>query len=158
MIRIMRWLAILLFAGLAQAQTPPGAEPLSNFPEHTLTIATADAKLHRFKVWIADTEPRQAQGLMFVKQLDTDRGMLFIYRAPRQITMWMKNTFIPLDMIFIRSDGRIAHIAENTTPHSLKTIASNEPAIAVLEVPAGTAKRLHIRAGSIAQDFVVPAN
>jgi uncharacterized membrane protein (UPF0127 family) len=124
-------------------------EPLENFPRSQLRIATPDARLHRFDVWIAGTSTRREQGLMFVKSLADDAGMLFIYAAPHQISMWMKNTYIPLDMLFIRANGRVARVAANTTPHSLKTVESGEDVIAVLELKAGTAAKLNIRAGAV---------
>jgi uncharacterized protein len=145
-------LTALLCMGInAYAQAPQNAEPLSSFPQDTLTIATSDAKLHRFKIWIADTESRKSQGLMFVKELPEDRGMLFVYRQSQTIMMWMKNTYVPLDMVFIRNDGRVMRVAANTNPLSLDTISSVDPVIAVLELPAGTTKRLNIRAGAVVQ-------
>ena len=138
-----------LFALSACAQTPTAAESLDRFPQDTLTIATSDARLHHFKIWIAAEERRQAQGLMFIKELAADRGMLFIYPTPRPIAMWMKNTYISLDMLFIRADGRVARVASDTKPLSLETIESGEPVLAVLELPAGTARHLNIRPGSL---------
>ena len=76
---------------------------------------------HVFQVWLADTPQRQAQGLMFVRSLPELRGMLFVHEEPRAISMWMKNTYIPLDMVFIGAQGRIQQIVEQTTPHSLDT-------------------------------------
>lgn len=129
-----------------RAQTR-AAEPLDSFPRSELAIATPDARLHRFKVWIADTNFRREQGLMFVKSLADNEGMLFVYPAPQTISMWMKNTFIPLDMIFIRPNGKVARVVANTKPHSLDIIESKEPVLAVLELKGGTAARLGIRAG-----------
>ena len=118
--------------------------PLMNL--EPLTIATeADATM--FTVEVADNDPARARGLMFRQRLPEDRGMLFDFGAPRQVAMWMKNTYIPLDMLFIRADGSIAYIAENTKPQSLDTIGVSEPVLAVLELAGGTAKRLGIRAG-----------
>lgn len=116
------------------------------FARSSLQIATPDARLHPFRVWIADNDTRRARGLMFVKQLDDDAGMLFIYPSAQRIAMWMKNTFIPLDMLFVTADGRVARVVENTQPQSLDTIESGSAVIAVVELTAGTAKRLHIRA------------
>ena len=100
-----------------------------------------------FEVWLADTPARQSQGLMFVRSLPELRGMLFVYQQPKQISMWMKNTYIPLDMVFIDTRHRIMQIVEQTTPHSLDLIKSHGPALAVLEIGAGEAKRLALHTG-----------
>ena len=100
-------------------------------------------------MWLADTPQRQAQGLMFVRSLPADRGMLFVHREPRAISMWMKNTYIPLDMVFIGADGRIQQIVEQTTPHSLDLIRSEAPARAVLEIAGGEARKLGLHAGQL---------
>jgi uncharacterized membrane protein (UPF0127 family) len=124
-------------------------EPLDSFPRSQLKIATTDARVHRFDIWIADSNARREQGLMFVKSLADDAGMLFIYPAPQPIAMWMKNTYIPLDMLFIRADGRVARVTANATPHSLKTIESGESVLGVLELKAGTAAKMNIRQGTL---------
>jgi uncharacterized membrane protein (UPF0127 family) len=84
---------------------------------------------------------------MFVRSLPASRGMLFVHESPKPMSMWMKNTYIPLDMVFIAGDGRIQQIVEQTTPHSLAIISSKEPALAVLEIAGGEAKRLGLHAG-----------
>jgi uncharacterized membrane protein (UPF0127 family) len=99
------------------------------------------------EVEIAVTDEERAQGLMFRRELPEGRGMLFDFRGEGPVTMWMKNTYVSLDMFFIRADGTIARIAENTEPLSEAHIVSGAPVQAVLEVLAGTAKRLGIRAG-----------
>lgn len=133
----------------AAANAPDDAAQLDQaFPRSTLQIATPDARLHPFNVWIADTNERRARGLMFVRRLDEDAGMLFIYPASQSIAMWMKNTFIPLDMLFVAADGRVAKVVEHTEPQSLQTIESEQPVLAVIELNAGTASKLHIRAGA----------
>ena len=108
-----------------------------------LFILTADSR-YEFFVEIAITPEQRSQGLMFRTELAANAGMLFQYGEPQIINMWMANTLIPLDMIFIGSDGRIVSIAERTVPQSLTTIPSEASAIAVLEVPGGTADRLGI--------------
>jgi hypothetical protein len=100
-----------------------------------------------FEVEIAVTDEQRTRGLMYRRELPEGRGMLFDFAGEGMVGMWMKNTYIPLDMIFIRADGRIAHIAENTVPHSEKTISSRAPVKAVLEVIAGTARKLDLRPG-----------
>jgi len=100
-----------------------------------------------FSVEIATTEEEKTTGLMYRKELPDGKGMLFDFSPEQEVSMWMKNTYIPLDMIFIRADGRILRIAENTEPMSTKIIPSNGLAKGVLEVPAGTAQKYGIRPG-----------
>jgi uncharacterized membrane protein (UPF0127 family) len=133
-------------ASLARAQMGP-LEELDAFPRHELTISDGKRSKHVFKVWLADTPSRQAQGLMFVRSLPQLRGMLFVHARPTTISMWMKNTYIPLDMVFIDAQGRVQQVVEQTTPHSLATIQSKDPALAVLEIGGGEARRLGIRPG-----------
>jgi uncharacterized membrane protein (UPF0127 family) len=100
-----------------------------------------------FTVEVAKTEQERATGLMYRKELPEGRGMLFDFSPEQQVSMWMKNTFIPLDMIFVRSDGRILRIAENTEPQSEKIIPSGGLVKGVIEVAGGTAKKLGIHPG-----------
>jgi uncharacterized membrane protein (UPF0127 family) len=100
-----------------------------------------------FSVEMATTEQEKETGLMYRKELPDGKGMLFDFSPEQQVSMWMKNTYIPLDMIFIRADGRILRIAENTEPLSTKIIPSGGPAKGVLEVIAGTAKKYGIEPG-----------
>jgi uncharacterized membrane protein (UPF0127 family) len=148
LLTILTLTACLIASSVVSAESS-NAEPLANFPRSPLKIATPDARLHHFDVWIADSSARREQGLMFVKTLADEAGMLFIYPAPQPIAMWMKNTFIPLDMLFIRANGRVARVTANTTPHSLATVESGENVLAVLELKAGTAAKLNIRAGAV---------
>jgi len=103
--------------------------------------------VHVFSVELATTDEERERGLMFRKELPDGRGMLFDFETERSVAMWMKNTLIPLDMIFIRADGRIANIAESTEPMSTRIIPSRGVVRAVLEVAGGTAKRLGIEVG-----------
>ena len=96
---------------------------------------------------VAKTPTQREQGLMWVEHMADNRGMVFLMGPERLLTFWMKNTYIPLDMFFIREDGTIAYIAENTVPHSLDTVGVKEPVLGVLELAGGSAKRLGIRAG-----------
>jgi uncharacterized protein len=144
-------LATLALAGAAaHAQSGP-IEDLAAFPLDKLEIADGKGdgkKVHLvFQVWLADTPRRQQQGLMFVRDLPDLRGMLFVHDGPKDISMWMKNTYIPLDMVFIDDQGRIQQIIEQATPHSLDIIRSDKPALAVLEIAGGEARRLGIHAG-----------
>ncbi|WP_438646661.1 DUF192 domain-containing protein [Salinarimonas soli] len=111
-----------------------------------LTIVSGD-KRHPFQVEVARNDAERAQGLMFRRTMAADRGMLFDFQKVQPISMWMRNTYISLDMLFIRPDGTVARIAENAEPLSERTIPSGEPVLAVLEVNAGTAKRLGLKPG-----------
>ena len=103
--------------------------------------------VHVFAVELASTPQEQATGLMFRRELPEGRGMLFDFHRDQPTSFWMKNTYIPLDMIFIRADGRILRIAENTMPLSETLVPSGGPVRAVLEVIGGTAKKLGIAPG-----------
>jgi uncharacterized membrane protein (UPF0127 family) len=113
---------------------------------HTLEIVTRNG-VHVFAVELARTDEERARGLMFRKELPEGRGMLFDFSPEQEVSMWMKNTYVSLDMIFIRADGRILRIAENTEPLSERTISSGGRVRAVLEVVAGTARKLGIAPG-----------
>ena len=108
---------------------------------------TSGVRKHVFRAWVADTPESRSRGLMFVRELPPERAMLFLFEAPQFASFWMKNTYIPLDLLFIAPDGRIANIIENATPHSPTLLESTAPVMAVLEVAGGTTKRLRIRAG-----------
>jgi len=136
----------LLAAMPSQAQTGP-IEDLDTFPKSKLEIVVAKKQQLTFEIWLANTPRHQAQGLMFVRSLPSLHGMLFVHESPKPISMWMKNTYIPLDMVFIDSQGRIQQIVAQTTPHSLDVIRSNEPASAVLEIGGGEAEKLGLKAG-----------
>jgi uncharacterized protein len=149
--RSLRWregggyaAAIILLAALyliAVGRTPSfGADP------DTLEIVSKTG-VHVFSVELAVTDEQRARGLMFRRSLPEGQGMLFKFEPDQVIQMWMRNTYIPLDMIFIRSDGRISRIAENTKPESDNIISSGAPARGVLEVIAGTARKLGIAPG-----------
>ncbi len=122
------------------------SQGLVTFDKSELAIKTAKGKF-KFDIELAISGPQQSQGLMFRRSLAADAGMLFDYRTPQFISMWMKNTYIPLDMIFIGQDGKVINIAERTIPHSEMVISSKSHARAVLEVNGGTASRLGIKPG-----------
>ncbi|WP_157994180.1 DUF192 domain-containing protein [Peristeroidobacter agariperforans] len=139
--------------GAAPASQPAAPEVTAKdldraFERDTLQIATPDARLHRFNTWIADDDQRRQRGLMFIRQLRPDDSMLFIYPQPMTVAMWMKNTYVPLDILFVAADGKVIHIAQNTEPLSLKTIESGGIVLGVVELPAGTAARLKITPGA----------
>ena len=112
----------------------------------TLEISSKTG-VHVFAVEIADTEEARAKGLMFRKSLPEGQGMLFDFHKEQEVGFWMQNTYIPLDMIFIRRNGTISRIAENTQPLSTKIVPSGGPVLAVLEVAGGTARKLGIAPG-----------
>jgi uncharacterized protein len=140
-------LLVLAFAltSLCMAQSGP-IESLTHFPRTTLEIV-AHGHRNRFDVWIADTPPRQEQGLMFVRDLPATQGMLFPQPSPQVANFWMKNTYIPLDMVFVGADGRIAKIIANAHPFSLDVLSSDVPVIAVLEIRGGEAHELTLSVG-----------
>jgi len=130
-------------AVLAAFHITPAAKAASVQP---LEIATKSG-VQVFSVEMATTEEEKTTGLMYRKELPDGKGMLFDFSPEQQISMWMKNTYISLDMIFIRADGRILRIAENTEPLSTKIISSGGLAKGVLEVIAGTAQKYGIQPG-----------
>lgn len=127
-------------AGRIVSQSPAGLEQTS------LCITNKD-KVHSFTVEIARTSPQQARGLMFRTELADDKGMIFPFDDTRMASFWMKNTFIPLDIIFVRENGVIQNIAANTTPYSTDPVESTAPVAAVLELRGGLAAELGIKAG-----------
>ena len=148
--RILRWrvlfgrmaaFALLLPLILVAASAPGPAADLN-----TLEIVSKSG-VHVFAVELAVTDDQRARGLMFRRELAEGHGMLFKFEPDQTIVMWMQNTYVSLDMIFIRSDGRILRIAENTEPLSTRTISSGGPARGVLEVVAGTARKLGLAPG-----------
>ncbi len=122
------------------------ATPAAALGTGTMTLKT-ETGTYPFTVEVTETEAERAKGLMFRRDLAPDQGMVFLYDEPQPITMWMKNTYLSLDMVFIGPDWKVNRIAERTEPFSLDTIPSNGPAIGVLEVPAGTAKRIGLKVG-----------
>jgi uncharacterized protein len=139
-----RWFLLLPLL-LAVCATVARAQ-LAQFPSAALTIVTASGP-HEFTVELATTPQQMAQGLMFRQRLAPDAGMLFDYATPSMATMWMKNTLIPLDMLFVDATGHIVNIHERAVPRSLAVIAAAAPVRAVIELNGGTAARLEIRPG-----------
>jgi uncharacterized membrane protein (UPF0127 family) len=138
----MTWLvaALVLLASLF-------ADRAANAASFQLLEIVTKSGVQVFSVEMATTEEEKQTGLMYRKELADGKGMLFDFSPEQQISMWMKNTYIPLDMIFIRADGRILRIAENTEPLSTKIISSGGLAKGVLEVIAGTAQKYGIQPG-----------
>ncbi|MBR0789529.1 DUF192 domain-containing protein [Bradyrhizobium manausense] len=136
------WLAAaLVIVGLGN-----GGAPVRAASFQPLEIVTKNG-VQVFSVEMATTEEEKQTGLMYRKELADGKGMLFDFNPEQEVSMWMKNTYVSLDMIFIRADGRILRIAENTEPLSTRIISSKGPARAVLEVVAGTAQKYGIRPG-----------
>ena len=129
----------------------------ATFETEPLTIRTADGTSHAFVVELAVKADERAQGLMNRREMATDRGMLFDFGMTRRVAMWMKNTYLPLDMLFIRKDGTIAHMATDTTPQSEAIIDSRQEVYFVLELNAGTAKRLGMAPGDRVESATIAA-
>ena len=140
--RLQLWFAMaaaLVFYAFAGV----GAEAASVQPLEIITKSGVQV----FSVEMATTEQEKETGLMYRRELPDGKGMLFDFSPEQQVSMWMKNTYMSLDMIFIRADGRILRIAENTEPESTRIISSGGLAKGVLEVIAGTARKYGIAPG-----------
>lgn len=127
-----------------------GFQPFADdkaFPQGTLDILHADGSKAAFKVEIATTPQQQELGLMYRKHLDANRGMIFVWPDEQIINMWMKNTEIPLDMLFVTRDGKISKIIANAVPYDLTTLSSDAPVKAVIEIGGGEAEHQHIKTG-----------
>ncbi len=138
-------MALLPAAAFAQEADITKAQP--ELPKEKLVIVTHDGKRHVFHIEVAKTPEQQTVGLMFRKAVPPDGGMLFDWGEPRESQMWMRNTLVPLDMVFINQDGTIRSIAEDTVPESLAIIDSRGPVRATLELAGGITERLDIRVG-----------
>ena len=141
--------ALLLVACTPQAASESGQPgPLPELDDHfgygQVTVISDDGASHEFRVYLATEFEQQRRGLMFVRELPPDVGMLFIYESDAIRSMWMKNTYIPLDMVFARADGTVINVVTDTVPQTLDSHASTEPARFVLELNAGTARKLGI--------------
>ena len=132
------WLVCLLLHVCAVAAVAQTLEGLA-------IVTTAGPR--PFQVEVMRSEADRAQGLMYRRSLAPDRGMLFDFGQVEPVSMWMQNTYVSLDMLFVRPDGTVARIAADTEPLSTRVIPSGEPVLAVLELLAGTARRLGIKAG-----------
>ena len=137
--------ALFLFAHLAAAFV--GAAPLrAEMRKDVLKLFTASGE-HAFNVELASTPAEKSRGLMFRRSLADNAGMIFPYEPPQEATMWMKNTYVSLDMVFIRGDGIVHRIEAGTEPFSEAVISSNGAVAAVLELKAGIAQRIGLRPG-----------
>ena len=137
----LRWLALLLITSCAVHAEEDLAD---RFGRDTLIVVSSAQTCYFFDIYLALDYEQQRRGLMFVREMPERTGMLFVYERSDYRSMWMKNTFIPLDIVFARSDGTIANIAKDTEPQSLKSIRSVEPVRFVLELNAGITDKLGI--------------
>ena len=133
-------LLALLVCGLSLAQ-----DDLDDaFAKGVLIIHASDHACHRLDIYVAANNEQRSRGLMHVRELPESTGMLFLYDRDALLSMWMKNTYIPLDILFVRADGTVSSIAYDTEPLSLQSIAALEPVRYVLELNAGVAEKLSI--------------
>lgn len=138
----------LLMGGAAMLAVNIEQSPARGLPVEEISIETETGKTVTLEMEIAESPVDLQVGLMYRKEMDENRGMFFLMgRTPAVTSFWMKNTFLPLDILFVDKDGRIAHIHRNATPHSLTPISSREPVIAVIEINAGRADELGIAIG-----------
>lgn len=145
----MKRIVVLALVLVQPFAVPAAANPTLDaaFPQSTIVISASRHACYRFAVYLALGNAQWARGLMHVKSLGPWRGMLFVYGGERRRSMWMKNTLLSLDMLFIKADGSISSIVTDTEPQSLRSIPSDEPVQYVLELNAGVTARLHISAG-----------
>jgi uncharacterized membrane protein (UPF0127 family) len=145
-------LAALLPQGVGHAAAAGDAViPLSAFPREAIVIETRSARRHSFEAWRADTPATREQGLMFVRDMRPDQAMFFVYEPPQHVAMWMKNTLLPLDMLFVDEAGCVAKTVRDARPGSLDTITADGQIALVVELKGGTAKALGIEAGDRVQ-------
>lgn len=137
-----RWIALLATALTVPAVADDDLD--ATFNRDVLIIEASAHACHRFDIYLALSQPQRARGLMNVRDLPAGTGMLFVYESAEYLSMWMKNTYISLDIVFARADGTVASIAHDTEPLSLRSIAATEAVTYVLELNAGTAERLFI--------------
>lgn len=153
-----QWFACLVFVAAllggsfaVSAQEEPMRVPVD---AQALKIQTASGE-KSFGLEIADTDQKRSAGLMYRKDFPADRAMIFVFGEERPVMMWMANTPLPLDMLFVRNDGSIARVAENTVPFSKDIVASGEPVAFVIEVNAGIAAKLGIKAGDTVKHRII---
>jgi uncharacterized membrane protein (UPF0127 family) len=146
---VRRFVTLLAVAGLCAGSAVAlgrRAPLFADLPRSEVEVITNGGS-HRFQVWIADNDQSRERGLMFVRTLPADQGMLFLFDRPRFASFWMHNTYLSLDIVFIRADGVVVNVARDAEPMSLQPIESVEPVTGVLELLAGTAARIRIVAG-----------
>jgi uncharacterized membrane protein (UPF0127 family) len=155
-----RILAAAMFAalavGCAGAPAPADARHAERSRTEPLDIVNSQGKAAHFKVEFVDSEPSRERGLMYRKSLAPDAGMLFDFKTPQKVNFWMKNTLIPLDMLFIDAQGRIISIHRQATPLSLDGIPSGGEVRGVLEIPGGRAQELGLSEGDRVRHRIFP--
>jgi hypothetical protein len=144
--------ALLLLLPVLMPMTGHGADassamPLSSFPREPVAVETRSARRHVFEAWRAETPGQREQGLMFVKSMGDDQAMIFVYDPVQYVAMWMKNTLLPLDMLFVDDHGCVVTVKEHAKPGSLATIESKAPVALVVELNGGTVASRGIRVG-----------
>jgi uncharacterized membrane protein (UPF0127 family) len=148
---ILLSVALAFTASIARAEEWTSPQPV--LPKSLLVIETKSGPV-QFFVELADTPETRARGLMFRRHVTANAGMLFDFRSTRDVSFWMKNTLAPLDMIFIRADGRVARIAANTVPRSTESVPSGAPVAAVLEIAGGRADAAGIKSGDLVRHAI----
>jgi hypothetical protein len=143
---VARAVLLLLAAWLAVAGAPALAQPGTKLPMAPLAVVTAKGTFH-FQVEVAATDATRERGLMFRKSLGPDQGMLFDFKSPQEVAFWMKNTFIPLDMLFVAADGHIVSIARQAPPLSEAPIPSGGKVLGVIELRGGRADEIGAEPG-----------
>jgi uncharacterized membrane protein (UPF0127 family) len=141
------WRVGLSHLAFLAALLPAGAAVAADFERDRVTVLASSGASHAFDVEVADTAAERARGLMFRRTLDPEAGMLFDFRPGRPVSMWMKNTLIPLDMLFADATGRIVHIEREAVPETLVSRGPEQPVAAVLEIKGGRAGELGIEEG-----------
>jgi len=143
---------LLLLLPLVMPSTGHGADassamPLSTFPREPIAVETRSARRYVFEAWRAETPAQREQGLMFVKSMGDDEAMIFVYEPAQYVAMWMKNTLLPLDMLFVDERGCVVTVKQHAQPGSLATIDSKAPVALVVELNGGTVAGRDIRVG-----------
>ncbi|MEM9280087.1 MAG: DUF192 domain-containing protein, partial [Pseudomonadota bacterium] len=148
MIRAVCAFLLAAFVMVVNVHAQPAPDPNAVFPVETLAVKTSAGEF-TFTIEVADEDAERQRGLMFRQAMLPTHGMLFEFQKTQVIYMWMENTVLPLDMIFIRSDGSVARVEENTTPFSRRIIASGEPVSHVLELNAGMVRQIALKPDDI---------
>lgn len=152
------FVAILLVFKMPVSFAQPKADPNAEFPVENLTLVTKSGSF-QFTVEVADDANERSKGLMFREEMLLTHGMIFDFGETAPVAMWMKNTPLSLDMVFIKPDGLVAHIATNTTPFSQAIVSSREPVSHVLELNAGMANQIGLKVGdNVVHPFFATAN
>jgi len=144
---VLPLLIVLLWPAAGRSDDAESILPLSSFPKEPIAVETRSARRYTFTAWRAATPRQHEQGLMFQKSMGAEEAMIFVYDPPTEVAMWMKNTLLPLDMLFVDGRGCVIRVHERATPGSLDTIDSGGPVALVVELNAGTAAARGIRNG-----------